>query len=175
MYGSENCVWQKKNESRINAVEIRSLRSMCGVSRKDRCRKSDVRERCGLQEDVVTRVERGSINLTSCGPPTSTGNEVGEVGPPTSKLQSSGGRQRKALRCLMDDRSRRSSAADGPYVTVGISRRCRAGIRKKCVVRQSGGRKTFTPGVEHLDPVELWHATCVDKNKSFEENLIVTC
>ncbi|GBP82570.1 hypothetical protein EVAR_87816_1 [Eumeta japonica] len=42
MYGSESWVWQKKNESRINAVEMRSLRSMCGVSRKDRCRNSDV-------------------------------------------------------------------------------------------------------------------------------------
>ncbi|GBP29758.1 hypothetical protein EVAR_94598_1 [Eumeta japonica] len=38
---------------------MRSLRSMCGVSRKDRCRDSDVRERCGVKEDVVTGVERG--------------------------------------------------------------------------------------------------------------------
>ncbi|GBP43973.1 hypothetical protein EVAR_27141_1 [Eumeta japonica] len=33
---------------------------MCGVSRKDRCRNSDVRARCGLKEDVVTRAERVS-------------------------------------------------------------------------------------------------------------------
>ncbi|GBP62670.1 hypothetical protein EVAR_51916_1 [Eumeta japonica] len=58
MYGSERWVWQKKSGSRINAVEMRSLRGMCGVSREDRCRNSDVRERCGLKEDVVTRVER---------------------------------------------------------------------------------------------------------------------
>ncbi|GBP13468.1 hypothetical protein EVAR_4219_1 [Eumeta japonica] len=38
---------------------MRSLRSVCGVSLNDRCRKSDVRERCGLKEDVVTVVERG--------------------------------------------------------------------------------------------------------------------
>ncbi|GBP32165.1 hypothetical protein EVAR_80933_1 [Eumeta japonica] len=61
MYGSESWVWQKKNESRINAVEMRSLRSICGVSRKDRCRNSDVRERCGLKENVVTRVEGGML------------------------------------------------------------------------------------------------------------------
>ncbi|GBP35897.1 hypothetical protein EVAR_23146_1 [Eumeta japonica] len=45
---------------------------MCGVSSKDRCRNSDVRERGGLKEDVVTRVERnpgekwegrGALNL----------------------------------------------------------------------------------------------------------------
>ncbi|GBP21269.1 hypothetical protein EVAR_11664_1 [Eumeta japonica] len=33
-YGSKSWVWQKKNESRINAVEMLSLRSTCGVSRK---------------------------------------------------------------------------------------------------------------------------------------------
>ncbi|GBP56939.1 hypothetical protein EVAR_33996_1 [Eumeta japonica] len=34
---------------------------MCGVSRKDRCRNSDIRKRCGLKEDVVTKVERGIL------------------------------------------------------------------------------------------------------------------
>ncbi|GBP81225.1 hypothetical protein EVAR_55721_1 [Eumeta japonica] len=38
---------------------MRSLRSMCKVSRRDRCRNSYVRERCGPKEDVVIRVERG--------------------------------------------------------------------------------------------------------------------
>ncbi|GBP76192.1 hypothetical protein EVAR_54948_1 [Eumeta japonica] len=52
---------QKKNESRINAVETRSLRSMCGVSGNDKYRKIDVRERCGLKDDVVTRVEKGIL------------------------------------------------------------------------------------------------------------------
>ncbi|GBP35741.1 Putative uncharacterized protein FLJ37770 [Eumeta japonica] len=66
MYGSESWVWQKKDESRINTVGMRSLRSMCGVSRKDRCRNSDVRERRGLKEDVVIGVERAeSSNLSN--------------------------------------------------------------------------------------------------------------
>ncbi|GBP49979.1 hypothetical protein EVAR_37064_1 [Eumeta japonica] len=56
--GSVSWVWQKKNESRINAMEMRSLRSMCGVSRKNRIINNDVRERCGLKEDEVTRVKR---------------------------------------------------------------------------------------------------------------------
>ncbi|GBP06012.1 hypothetical protein EVAR_3262_1 [Eumeta japonica] len=65
MYGSKSWVWQKKNDSRINSVEMRSLRmsvrSMCGVSQKDRFRNSNVIERCGLKENVVTRVERGML------------------------------------------------------------------------------------------------------------------
>ncbi|GBP85521.1 hypothetical protein EVAR_53745_1 [Eumeta japonica] len=48
----------KKRGMKVNGVKIRSLRSTCGVSRKDRCRKSDVREWRGFKEDLVTRVER---------------------------------------------------------------------------------------------------------------------
>jgi hypothetical protein len=36
MYGSESWVWQKKHTSRVNAVEIRALRSMIGVELSDR-------------------------------------------------------------------------------------------------------------------------------------------
>ncbi|GBP76936.1 hypothetical protein EVAR_53818_1 [Eumeta japonica] len=38
------------------------------MSRKDRCRNSDVRERCGLKEDVVTRVERVTNKGTTAQP-----------------------------------------------------------------------------------------------------------
>ncbi|GBP52205.1 hypothetical protein EVAR_87590_1 [Eumeta japonica] len=61
MSGIESCVWWKKNESGINAVEMRSLRNMCGVFQKGRCRNSAARERCGLKEDVMIRVERGML------------------------------------------------------------------------------------------------------------------
>ncbi|GBP14921.1 hypothetical protein EVAR_75494_1 [Eumeta japonica] len=37
---------------------MQSLRNICGVSRKVRYRNSDIKERGGLKEDVVTRVER---------------------------------------------------------------------------------------------------------------------
>ncbi|GBP07978.1 Macrophage colony-stimulating factor 1 receptor [Eumeta japonica] len=39
-------------------MEMRSLRNMCEVFLKDTCRNSDVRERCGFKEDVVTRIEK---------------------------------------------------------------------------------------------------------------------
>ncbi|GBP70076.1 hypothetical protein EVAR_98907_1 [Eumeta japonica] len=64
MYGSESWVWQKKNESEINVVEMLSLHSMCRASRKGKCRNgdvSDLREQCGLKKDVVPRVERGIL------------------------------------------------------------------------------------------------------------------
>ncbi|GBP41788.1 Collagenase [Eumeta japonica] len=45
---------------RTSDLEMRSLCSMCGVARRDRRRNSDVRQRCDLKEDVVTRVERAA-------------------------------------------------------------------------------------------------------------------
>ncbi|GBP20992.1 hypothetical protein EVAR_9566_1 [Eumeta japonica] len=48
--------------NRNNAMKMRSLYSMCGVSRKDKCRNCDDREGgCALMEDVVTKVEKGVL------------------------------------------------------------------------------------------------------------------
>lgn len=44
MYGSEGCVWQKKYESRINAVEMKALRSMIDVKLSDRIRNRVIEE-----------------------------------------------------------------------------------------------------------------------------------
>jgi hypothetical protein len=44
MYGSESWVYQKKHTSRINAVEMRALRSMIGVKLSDRVRNEVIRE-----------------------------------------------------------------------------------------------------------------------------------
>ncbi|XP_063364410.1 uncharacterized protein LOC134653055 isoform X2 [Cydia amplana] len=59
MYGSESWVWQKRHQSQVNAVEMRALRSVCGVRLQDRIRNSVIREKCGLNEDVVTKIEKG--------------------------------------------------------------------------------------------------------------------
>ncbi|XP_063542355.1 uncharacterized protein LOC134750982 [Cydia strobilella] len=61
MYGSESWVWQKRHQSQVNAVEMRALRSVCGVRLQDRIRNSVIREKCGLSEDVVTKIEKGML------------------------------------------------------------------------------------------------------------------
>ena len=61
MYESEYWVWQAKHGSRINAVEMRSSRSMCCVTLNNRLRNEVIRERCGLKEDVVTKIEKSFI------------------------------------------------------------------------------------------------------------------
>lgn len=60
MYGSESWVWQKKHASKVNACEMRVLRSICGVTRRERVRNVTVRERCGTK-GIVTRIEKGML------------------------------------------------------------------------------------------------------------------
>jgi hypothetical protein len=61
MYGSESWVWHKKHTSRVNAVEMRALRSMIGVILSDRVRNEVIREECGVKDDVVTKNEKNML------------------------------------------------------------------------------------------------------------------
>ena len=56
-YGSETWTWLKKDESSINAVEMRSLRRMCGKKLTDRVRNEDIRNECEINESIVTRMK----------------------------------------------------------------------------------------------------------------------
>ena len=49
MYGSETWTWLKKDESGINAVEMRSLRRMCGKRIIDRVRNKQIRKECNVK------------------------------------------------------------------------------------------------------------------------------
>lgn len=51
-------IGQKKHESRINAVLMRPVRSMCDVKISDAVRIVVLRERCGLKKDVLIRIEK---------------------------------------------------------------------------------------------------------------------
>ena len=52
---------QKMHESMINAVEMRSLRRMCGISLWDRIRNDEVRDRVGLKESIGARMKKGML------------------------------------------------------------------------------------------------------------------
>lgn len=51
--GYSSWVWQKRHESRINTVEMHSLRSLTGINLIDRVRNSVIRERCVVKENIV--------------------------------------------------------------------------------------------------------------------------
>ena len=42
-------------------MEMRSIRSACGITIADRIRNTIIRDKCGLKEDVVTRIEKGML------------------------------------------------------------------------------------------------------------------
>ncbi|GBP34821.1 hypothetical protein EVAR_21887_1 [Eumeta japonica] len=54
--------WAPVTQSSAENYERGNLVSdMCGLSLKEKYRNSDIRERCSLKEDVVTKVERGML------------------------------------------------------------------------------------------------------------------
>ena len=48
MYGSETWSLNAKDRNNLEVSEMKGLRSMCGVSIRDRVRNVRIRERCGL-------------------------------------------------------------------------------------------------------------------------------
>ncbi|CAK1596166.1 unnamed protein product [Parnassius mnemosyne] len=61
LYGSETWVCQKKHKSKLNAVEMRSLRKMCGVTMADRKRNEEIRNMAGLKDDLITKIDKGVL------------------------------------------------------------------------------------------------------------------
>ena len=55
LYGSEAWVLKNKIKNRMDVAEISCLRSMCGVTRRDRVRNEKIRRKCGLQKSLSER------------------------------------------------------------------------------------------------------------------------
>ena len=60
LYGSEMWILQKKNEKKMNAMEMRSSRRICRVSLADRVRNEDVEiyRMASTSEDVTVKMKR---------------------------------------------------------------------------------------------------------------------
>ena len=57
MYGSELWGMKVSERRRLNVFEMKCLRSMAGVSRLDRLRNEEVRERTGVRKELAGRVD----------------------------------------------------------------------------------------------------------------------
>ena len=58
MYGSEAWGLRVEERRKLDVMEMRCLRSMCGVTRLDRLRNEVVRKRVGVDEKLSERVDR---------------------------------------------------------------------------------------------------------------------
>ena len=58
LYGAE--AWGMRNAERrnVNVLELKSLRSLVGVSRLDRVRNEEVRRRAEIERELASRVDR---------------------------------------------------------------------------------------------------------------------
>lgn len=58
MYGSETWAMRAEEKNKLDVTEMNCLRSMCGVTRRDRVRNEVVRRRVGVPETLSKRVDR---------------------------------------------------------------------------------------------------------------------
>src|SRR5215469_8771565 len=61
MYGSEAWSLNAKKRNDLEVFEMKSLRSMCGVSIRDRVRNVRIRKRCGWERDLLSRFEENVL------------------------------------------------------------------------------------------------------------------
>ncbi len=64
-YGSEAWTMMGRHKSRVRGVELSYLRSTCEVTWRDRLTKEEVRERCGVDVDVLESVIRNTLRWFS--------------------------------------------------------------------------------------------------------------
>ena len=60
-YGSELWGMKERERQKLNVLEMRCLRSMCGVSRLDRLRNDVVRKMIGVRKEFAVRVDRNVL------------------------------------------------------------------------------------------------------------------
>ena len=69
LYGSEAWVLENKVKNRMDVAKMSCLRSMCGVTRRDRVRNEEIRRRCGLQRSLSERGKQqscGGLDIWTC-------------------------------------------------------------------------------------------------------------
>lgn len=61
LYGCETWGLNARARKKLEVFEMKGLRAVCGVSRRDRIRNREVRERCEWRNGLVSRAEKGML------------------------------------------------------------------------------------------------------------------
>ena len=61
VYGSESWSLSARDRSRLEVVEMKCLRSICGLRRVDRVRNEEIRRRCQMEVSISERVEQNVL------------------------------------------------------------------------------------------------------------------
>jgi flagellar basal body-associated protein FliL len=59
LYGAESWTCTKREESKIQAMELKFLREILGKTRRDKIRNDDIREQ--LKDDIKTDIEKNRL------------------------------------------------------------------------------------------------------------------
>ena len=61
LYGAETWNMSVKDRRKLNVMEMRCLRSMCGVTRRDRIRNEEIRRRTGVTRELSGRADQSVL------------------------------------------------------------------------------------------------------------------
>ena len=61
LYGAETWNTGARDRRKLNVVEMRCLRSMCGVTRRDRIRNEEIRRRTGVGRELAGRADQSRL------------------------------------------------------------------------------------------------------------------
>ena len=61
LYGVETWNMSVKDRRKLNVMEMRCLRSMCGVTRRDRIRNEEIRRRTGVTRELSGRADQSVL------------------------------------------------------------------------------------------------------------------
>ena len=63
LYGAETWGLRESERKKLNVFEMRCLRSMIGVTRRDRVRNTVIRERTGMNVDLSGRADKRCFEM----------------------------------------------------------------------------------------------------------------
>ena len=66
MYGGESWGLKELERKRLNVMEMKCLRNMCGVTCRDTVRNEEVRRRVGMDRSLGDRVDESSGRVWTC-------------------------------------------------------------------------------------------------------------
>ena len=58
LYGAESWGMRSAERRKVNVLEMKCLRSLIGVSRRDRVRNEEVRRRAGIERELASRADQ---------------------------------------------------------------------------------------------------------------------
>lgn len=114
-YGAETWVINKRNKSKINAVEMECWRRCCRVVRTDRIPNEEIRNRMGVEKDAISRIEEKRLSWYGHARRSSDNNWIKKITEWSPMGRRKRGRPRRSWRDDVDEAMEKRGLEDGDW------------------------------------------------------------